>query len=479
MDMECETVEEQTMDKAERTENKDKNSSGLKTLRDDMSTHQISADSPVSREQGLVRSSTGVQESIESGVVESVEMETCAGNGTAVNDDEDSNVEEYEDSGGHNTLDDIAFDTDDCDASNARFSNGHYIVDSIEHDNDDPAANNNTTPIGHDNTTHNTKDTSVNRLATSKEDAFNGTLQNPTSTKNNENPVEEPQATSSPPELDSDHSEDSVETSGSTDTEMEQWKESDEMSDTTEVGVPVQSLNLNDVDIKPFNFLGCPDKVRQRILEFALINKKQIKPYYSFGSIEVAAHNAVEENYSNLPAAFAGNRELIEQTTTILYGENAFHLHHPKVALWWLQRLGPTNIPKLKYLAITLGEGVLDHFLTRQETIWRKVFRLLLTNHNLLSLSVNFKHWTRRPCPEDGLGPESNHVLEARFAVLRTLFRFRGLERAVIRPGPFVGEVYAEILASALVLSEGETSEEIEEVEGEIRWPERRKYSFT
>ena len=107
------------------------------------------------------------------------------------------------------------------------------------------------------------------------------------------------------------------------------------------------------VELEPFDFLSLPDRVRQQILRAALVSHKQISPYWNLGALEVAAHHSNVGNYTEMVAAFAGNRELVDQATTILYSENHFHLKSAELSLWWLKRIG-SNISKIRNLAIVL-----------------------------------------------------------------------------------------------------------------------------
>ena len=409
-------------------------------------------------------------------------------------------------SGGYYVLDDVADNTEDNDVNNTRvsggqfsggyfsgghFSGGRYILgDNADNTEDlgadiagDPGARYALDDIGLPQCFHtediaaiNTTDyISVTRLAISSEDIENSPSnavapQNFTIAKNNENPAQARQMISVSPELDIDHTEEpdlaeefeeTPPDSNSTGTGTEGSKESDEMSDNTEVPTnSVASFNQNNVDIKPFNFLGCPDKVRQRILHHVLRNKNPIRPYYKFGALELPAHMATRENYPTVVAAFAGNAELVDQASTILYGENVFHLRDAKVALWWLKRIGRANVSRLRHLHVALDEGVADHFGTRKEAVWRKAFAILHDRQRLSSLSVGFRGWTTETGAEDGLNGEDVRVWGPRYAVLMMLLSWRGLHDVEMNWGAFVTSEDAEVLVNALVMEQGETSEE-------------------
>lgn len=248
----------------------------------------------------------------------------------------------------------------------------------------------------------------------------------------------------------------------------------EESHETSSTANSVETPDKKSVDIKPFNFLGCPDDVRQRILRCILVSDKLIKPYWNFGALEVAAKVSGKENLNTLLVAFAGDKKLIDEATTILYGENTFKLQHAKVSLWWLKRIG-SNISKIKHLIISVEEGVMDHFGTRFETLWYSIFLLLKAQHKLQSLRVNFSKWTHRV--DNGLDPnKDNYVLEPRYGLIRTLLNFRGLDMAKITPGPYATKYITNLLEDALVLDHGQTNKEMIELEEDIQGPKRAKY---
>ena len=517
MDMKSETVEQETTDRTKRTDMKEKRDDGTvdpRMLQVDSSMHWTATGPPVLTEQ--FESPTEAQESVRA---ELGEMEVCSdSDSTAVNDDEDFGADIARVFSGHSTLGDVADNTEDIDVndtgvSGGHFSGGHYVLDDIAGNTEELDADYAGDSIGHDTLddialpqcyhtehidVHNTRETSVTRLATSgEEDMFNDLVNSPsnanapqnfTPAKTNENPAEGRLIISVSPEPDIDHTEgpdpaeefeETPPNSNSTDTETEPSKESDEMSDSTEVPTnSVASFNQNNVEIPPFNFLGCPDNVRQHILRHVLHNNKTIKPYYNFGSLELPAHMATRENYPTVVAAFAGYAELVDQTTTILYGENFFHLRDAQVALWWLKRIGSDNVSKLRYLFVIFDEGVADHFGTRREAVWRRAFSILHDHQQLYNLSIGFQSWTMQTSSEDGLNSEDSRVWGPRYAILRMLLKWRGLLDAEIAPGAFVTSDYACVLANAVVMQPGETSAEVERFEDLIKAPVRTKYSF-
>ena len=443
--------EEQTAEPAECTgsgENEDDNIPGSEMVLDEPSTDLPMADASVLAEQGMV-SSTKINKSNQSELKDSDEMDFC------------------------NTATEPT-------TNNTKGPTAHNTEGSITNKTKDSIANNTEDRIVH-NTTDPTKEKEldffglVNHKAkpiASVEEA----REHSASAKNNENSVEAPQERSITPDHNTDLAEDFDETPTGTDYEMDPVEELDETSDFEMASV--ESLNTKKFDLKPFNYQGCPDKVRKQLLRCLLVSNRKINPYYNFGSIEVPAHKSCRENYTTMIVAFAGNKELLDEATTILYGENVFELQRAKVSLWWLQRIGP-NISKLKHLRITVEEGVLDQFHTRLETLWSSIFYLLERKHKLQNLAVSFARWTLRVDNTDGLDPDKHSfVWEPRYEVLRSLLSFRGLDRVVVTPGPFVTEHFAEVLEETLILGPGQTNEEVVRLAEDIAPPKRTKYSF-
>lgn len=134
-----------------------------------------------------------------------------------------------------------------------------------------------------------------------------------------------------------------------------------EISGTTDLQMdPMESPKDEKVGNK-LNLVDCPDEVLQQIFGYVLVSDNPIRPYWNFGSLEVAAETACKENFATVIVAFTGNKKLIDQATTVLYGDNSFKLRHAKLSLWWLKRIG-SNVSKLRHMAIRPEEGVMDAF---------------------------------------------------------------------------------------------------------------------
>lgn len=454
IDMDCETIEEQTAAAAEGTgldDDEDENRLGSETLRDNTSMHWQTTDFPLTMEQqGVFWDSAGAEESLLSELIDLDRMLNCT---TTHDDTEDRITNGFPDSCAFETLDTPAQETADRNA-NPSASQGQDMFASL-----------------------------VNQILVAQ------APEKCTPAKTDFNQALEPEET--PPNSDStiselESGEDFEELSDVTEHPLEKL---DEMFDMTEHPVgpynitehPFEPSNEEQVELKPFNFLGCPDNVRQRILRFTLHNDEQITPYWNFGALEVPARKCRKQNYPTVVAAFAGNRELADQTATILYGENVFRLERVRIALWWLRRIGPANVARLRHLVVTVQEGITDGFGTRAETLWLRAFLLLpREKQHLHSLWVDFQRWTFETNRSDGLGPRDRPVWEPRHILLRTLFGFRGLHRAVVVGGPFVSRLRAFVLQRAMVMAPGERDDDVRACVRSFPLPEMSgvKYSF-
>lgn len=79
---------------------------------------------------------------------------------------------------------------------------------------------------------------------------------------------------------------------------------------------------------------------------------------------------------------------------------------------------------------------------------------------------------------DDGLSSEDGRVWRPRYAILRMLLQWRGLEEAEMAPGGFVTREYARLLVDAVIMQPGETSEGVRRFEDLVKAPVRSKYSF-
>ena len=239
---------------------------------------------------------------------------------------------------------------------------------------------------------------------------------------------------------------------------------------------PVGSFDGKKAQIEPFNLLGFSDKVLEQVLLNIFESEEEIRPFWNLNALEVPPKVACNENiFGPVLVAFAGNKRLMDLATTVLYSDNLFELRDAKVSLWWLRRIG-SNISKLRYINISVGEGVVDSFGTRSESLWLEVILLLKAKSNLVCLDVNFAGWTGDIDGDDGLNPAtSKYILEPRRDFVRTLLTFRNICRTIMKPGVYVPKPTTNTLRSALVMLPGQTSPRITQLERDLRPPRKTK----
>lgn len=111
------------------------------------------------------------------------------------------------------------------------------------------------------------------------------------------------------------------------------------------------------------------------------------------------------------------------------------------------------------------------------ETLWFSIFRLLKAQQQLQALKVSFAKWTVRIDNADGLDPvDEPTIWESRHGVIRTLLSFRGLDRVLVVPGPFLNKYCTDVIEDALVMSPGQTTQRVTEFEHDVRIPRRNKW---
>ncbi|KAM0806242.1 hypothetical protein BDR22DRAFT_883965 [Usnea florida] len=221
---------------------------------------------------------------------------------------------------------------------------------------------------------------------------------------------------------------------------------------------PVESFDGKKAEVESFNLLGLSDKVLEQVLLNIFESEEEIKPFWNFDALEVPPKVACNENiFGPVLVAFAGNKRLMDLATKILYNDNLFELRDAKVSLWWLRRIG-SNISKLRYIRIFVGEGVVDSFGTRSESLWLEIILLLKAKSNLMCLDVDFAGWTGDIDGDDGLNPAtSKYILEPRRAFVRTLLTFRNIYRTIMKPGVYMPKPTINTLRTAVVMLPGQT----------------------
>ena len=199
--------------------------------------------------------------------------------------------------------------------------------------------------------------------------------------------------------------------------------------------VSSRTLSLGNVG----TFLEIDADIRIRILDFLLVRSERISPGYNSGSIEIEADWM---NFENIDASiFLVNKGLSKDASQIFYGRNTFELDDPRIASWWLKRIGD-NLQHLKLLALVFRRGSCA-FDVPWERVWHNVLLWLCSRHRLDRLSLNFNDWGVRPSKtfgEQDIGKlQADTAIMERESIWYTLGRFRGI--------PYV-KVYAEFFTS-------------------------------
>ena len=187
--------------------------------------------------------------------------------------------------------------------------------------------------------------------------------------------------------------------------------------------VSSQTLPLGNVS----TFLDIDADIRIRILNFLLVRSERIFPGYNSGSIEIEADWS---NFENIDASiFLVNKGLSTEASYIFYGRNTFELNHPRIASWWLKRIGD-NLQHLKLLALVFRRGFCA-FDVPWERVWHNVLLWLCPKHRLDGLSLNFNDWGFRPLKtfgEQDIGKlQADTAIIERESIWYTLGRFRGI----------------------------------------------------
>lgn len=258
----------------------------------------------------------------------------------------------------------------------------------------------------------------------------------------------------------------------------------DETSDTMDlVTNPVGSAHRHEVETRPFN------KLIQQVLGDFVVKYEPIKPYWSFGALEVIDAEKANITLPILLVARSYNRKLVNMATTMFYGENTFVLEHATLALWWLRRIG-SNLNKLKRLEIKLEGGEMEQgFGVLHETLWYKIFLMLHAEHQthrlqelkgLQELKVDFSKETCAQYKEEDESVQNVAVdiREPRAAIISTLLCFRGLRKATIVPGLHVSPWTAGVIERALLMNPGQTDADVMALEQVFQRPQRVKYLF-
>ena len=220
----------------------------------------------------------------------------------------------------------------------------------------------------------------------------------------------------------------------------------------------------SDRPITSLPFVEWPDIIRQQILKDILLKEDDpIVPYYYEGSVEGNSEETRRPNYDiTMLLATAAEPQLYEETLKIFYGQNVWEFRNPRVAQWWLKKIG-TKVALLRHIDIHLTQGIWGPGSTPLERLWYILIVWMKPRVKLDTINISFEKWDHANIhiyeePPAAVFPHA----ESRLGVWSTLLSFRGLNQTNITPGAFVPYDYAAALARTMVLPEGEVDAEAE-----------------
>ena len=231
---------------------------------------------------------------------------------------------------------------------------------------------------------------------------------------------------------------------------------------------PIDKHNINgpksDRPITSLPFVEWPNKVRQRILKDILLREDEpIVPYYHEGSVEGNSEETRRPNYDiTMLLATAAEPQLYHETLNIFYGQNVWEFRDPRLAQWWLKKIG-TKVALLRHIDIDLTQGIWGPGSTPLERLWSMLIVWMKSRVKLDSINISFENWDHANVSCYKKPPSDIFtVAESRLGVWSTLLSYRGLNQTDITPGPFVPYDYAAALARTMVLPEGQVDAEAE-----------------
>lgn len=249
--------------------------------------------------------------------------------------------------------------------------------------------------------------------------------------------------------------------------ETDQNMEADSTPDTsTDINGPKSEGPMTSLP-----FIEWPDKVRQLILENILLQEDEpIIPYYHEGSVEGNSEETKRPNYDiTMLLATAAEPRLYHETLRIFYGQNVWKFRNPRVAQWWLKKLG-TKVALLRHIDICLNQGIWGPGSTPLEKLWYMLIVWMKPRVKLDTIKVSFEKWDHANVRSHDKPPsELFPVAESRLGVWSTLLSFRGLNETDITPGPFVLHDYAAALARTMVLPANQVDAEAQRLKRKWR----------
>ena len=210
----------------------------------------------------------------------------------------------------------------------------------------------------------------------------------------------------------------------------------------------------SDRPITSLPFVEWPNEIRQQMLISVLVKEDDsIIPYYHEGSVEGDSEETKKPNYDiAMLLATAGEPRLYQEALEIFYSRNVWEFKHPRVALWWLKKLG-TKVALLRHINIELTQGRWGIGSTPLEKLWYIIIVWMKPRVKLYTIRVSFEKWDYASVHRNNEPPAKYFpVAQARLGVWSTLLSFRGLRTTDIARGPFVPYKYAAALSRSMIL---------------------------
>ena len=196
--------------------------------------------------------------------------------------------------------------------------------------------------------------------------------------------------------------------------------------------------------------LNLPHYLRTKILQLILLrHPNSITPNYNYCSIEVSEDLALNDNID--ASLLLVNKQLHAEASHILYTQNTFSFHSAEVAFWFLKRIGPINVARIRAVIFLLDTGEVNNaFRVPKERLWRNVFTWLKPRHHLQSFVISFRDWHH-----------DHEAARERNEVIGVLFGYRGLQHVSVKKSEYFNKLWAGRLEMSMKMKEEERDREM------------------
>ncbi len=192
--------------------------------------------------------------------------------------------------------------------------------------------------------------------------------------------------------------------------------------------------------------------IRKAIIKELLRRPGQIIPFYNCGSAAVPDFMTLEPDIDI--SLLLVNKQLHADAVEALYGLNVFRFMKPRVALWWFQRIGLSNLQKITSANFIVDADEDVNFQVREERLWQALFSYLQPRQRFHNIGISFERWN-----DEGfqyLTPfDQDRITGSRDMSVGRLAQFRGIEIVHIRGGTFLNARDGEYLIACMMLPHG------------------------